>query len=169
MKNLSILFLMATASITSAQNGKAVTEKKTFSRTTSVSNTIQADAAIVWALLTNAADFKRWNSTIVSIEGDIAEGEKIRLKSTLDPNRTFKLKVKKLDPEKTLVWGDTMGKRTYTLTPDGNGKVKFSMTEKIGGPMFPLFANKIPSFDASFEQFAADLKMEAEKIMMNDK
>ncbi len=160
---------MATASITSAQNGKAVTEKKTFSRTTSVSNTIQADAAIVWALLTNAADFKRWNSTIVSIEGDIAEGEKIRLKSTLDPNRTFKLKVKKLDPEKTLVWGDTMGKRTYTLTPDGNGKVKFSMTEKIGGPMFPLFANKIPSFDASFEQFAADLKMEAEKIMMNDK
>ncbi|MFT7592135.1 MAG: hypothetical protein ACI9UJ_002064 [bacterium] len=28
--------------------------------------------------------------------------------------------------------------------------------------MFPLFANKIPSFDASFEQFTADLKIAAE-------
>jgi len=38
------------------------------------------------------------------------------------------------------------------------------MREKIGGPMFPLFAKMIPPFDASFEQFAADLKAEAEKI-----
>jgi hypothetical protein len=112
-----------------------------------------------------------WNSsevklfpTIVSIEGDIAPGEKIKLKSTLDPKRTFKLKVKKFDAEKSLVWGDAMGKRMYTLTPDKNGSVNFSMVEKIGGPMFPLFANKIPSFDASFEQFAADLKKEAELI-----
>lgn len=160
---------MATTTFATAQNGRAVTEKKTFSRTTSVSNTIQADGAIVWALLTHAADYKRWNSTIVSIEGDIAEGEKIKLKSTLDPSRSFKLKVKELDPEKTLVWGDAMGKRTYTLTPDGKGKVKFSMTEKIGGPIFPLFANKIPSFDASFEQFAADLKKEAELIQQTKK
>ena len=29
--------------------------------------------------------------------------------------------------------------------------------------MFPLFANKIPSFDESFEQFATDLKTAAEK------
>jgi hypothetical protein len=37
------------------------------------------------------------------------------------------------------------------------------MAEKIGGPVFPLFANKIPSFDASFTRFAADLKAAAEK------
>ena len=36
------------------------------------------------------------------------------------------------------------------------------MVEKIGGPLFPLFANMIPPFDASFEQFAKDLKNEAE-------
>jgi hypothetical protein len=40
----------------------------------------------------------------------------------------------------------------------------FTMTEKIGGVMFPLFANKIPPFDQSFEQFTADLKKEAEAI-----
>jgi hypothetical protein len=38
------------------------------------------------------------------------------------------------------------------------------MTEKIGGLMFPMYAKYIPSFDESFEQFAADLKKEAEII-----
>lgn len=60
-----------------------------------------------------------------------------------------------------LVWGDALGERVYTLTKNHNG-VLFNMTEKIGGLMFPLFAKKIPSFDASFEQFAADLKKAAE-------
>lgn len=146
-----------------AQNGKATTTKKTFSRTTEISTTINADASIVWSLLTNASDFSRWNSTVVSIEGDIQEGSKIKLKSTLDPNRTFKLKVKEMVTNKKLVWGDAMGKRTYTIDPTSNG-VQFTMSETIGGPIFPLFASKIPSFDASFEQFAADLKKEAEVI-----
>ena len=161
---ISMLSSLSAIAQAGQQNSKATTIRKTFSRTTSVSTTIQADPSIVWALLTNAADYKRWNSTIVSIEGEIAAGEKIRLKSTLDPKRTFKLKVKKMEAEKSLVWGDAMGKRTYTLTPNGKSAVIFSMTEKIGGPIFPLFANKIPSFDASFDQFAADLKKEAEAI-----
>lgn len=146
-----------------AQNGKATTVKKTFSRTTSVSIDINADAEVVWKLLTNAKDFPRWNSTVVSIEGEIAEGEKIRLKSTLDTSRTFKLKVKEMVPTEKMIWGDALGKRTYTLQKSGNG-VNFEMKEKIGGFMFPLFASKIPPFDAAFEQFAADLKKEAEKM-----
>ncbi|MBC7775220.1 MAG: SRPBCC domain-containing protein [Phycisphaerae bacterium] len=158
---------MTISTLTSAQTTQATTIRKTFSRTTSVSSTIQADPSVVWVLLTSAADYKRWNSTIVSIEGDIALGEKIRLKSTLDPKRTFKLKVKKFEPEKSLVWGDAMGKRTYALTPNGKGTVLFSMVEKIGGPMFPLFANKIPAFDSSFDQFAADLKKEAENVQQS--
>ncbi|MCC6462168.1 MAG: SRPBCC domain-containing protein [Saprospiraceae bacterium] len=148
----------------SAQDSQASTIRTTFSRSTSVSTRIQADPAIVWALLTNAGDYARWNSTVLSIEGDIAPGEKIRLRSTLDPKRTFKLKVKTFEPEKLLVWGDGMGKRTYSLQTLDEGNVLFSMTEKIGGPLFPLFAKMIPPFDASFDQFAADLKKEAELI-----
>ncbi|MFN8357218.1 MAG: SRPBCC domain-containing protein [Spirosomataceae bacterium] len=147
-----------------AQNGKAITIKTTFSRETSVSIVIKADAAIVWTLLTNAADFPRWNSTIISIEGDIQQGEKIKLKSTLDSKRVFKLKVKEFEPESKLTWGDGNGTRTYTITEQGNGVLIFSMTEKIGGLMFPLYAKYIPPFDKSFEQFAADLKREAEII-----
>jgi len=146
---------------TMAQNGKATTIKKTFNRTTTISQTIGADASVIWSLLTNAADYPNWNSTIVSIEGNIKQGEKIRLKSTLDTSRTFKLKVKELVPNQKLVWGDAMGKRTYSLQKNGNSTL-FTMTEKIGGFMFPLFANKIPSFDESFEQFVSDLKTKAE-------
>ncbi|MFK7936644.1 MAG: SRPBCC family protein [Saprospiraceae bacterium] len=144
-----------------AQNGKATTEKTTFSRTTSISTSINADAATVWALLTDAANYPNWNSTVISIDGIIARGEKIKLKSTLDPSRAFKLKVKEMTPNQKLVWGDAMGQRTYLIEPNGQG-VQFTMTEKIGGLMFPLFASKIPSFDESFEQFAADLKQAAE-------
>jgi len=148
-----------------ANNGKAATVRSTFSRQTSITISINADASIVWALLTNAADYPRWNSTVISIDGKIALGEKISLKSVLDPKRTFKLKVKDFEAGKKLVWGDAMGERIYTITNDQKGGVIFSMSEKIGGPLFPLFAKMIPPFDSSFERFAADLKKEAEIIM----
>jgi hypothetical protein len=156
--------IMITTSI-KAQTGKAVTVKTNFSRETSVSIDIKADASIVWALLTKASDYPRWNSTVTSIEGTIALDQKILLKSKLDAKRTFKLKVKEFDPDKKLVWGDGQGNRVYTIINKGNGEVTFSMTEKIGGLMFPLYGGMIPSFDQSFEQFACDLKKESETIM----
>jgi len=153
------------ATTSMAQTGKANTVKKTFSRETTVSTEIRADASIVWALLTKAPDYPRWNSTITSIEGNIAPGEKIRLKSTLDAKRTFKLKIKEFEPGKRLVWGDGQGTRVYTITKNGNGTLTFTMREKIGGLMFPMYAKMIPPLDRSFEQFAAGLKKEAETIM----
>lgn len=147
---------------------KATTAKKTFSRETSVHAFIAADHAIVWALLTHAADYPRWNSTVTSIRGEIKAGAAIELKSTLDPKRTFKLKVKEFVPQKRLVWGDAMGSRAYSLEPSGSG-TQFSMAERIGGPLFPLFAGMIPSFDESFDKFTADLKKEAETIQKSKK
>jgi len=126
-------------------NQKAETIKKLFSRETSVSVDINADASTIWGLLTNTSDFSRWNSTVTSIEGKIALGEKIALKTTLDKKRTFKLKIKEFTPEKHMRWGDAMGNRDYTLTPI-NGSVNFTMSEKIGGPLFPLFAKNDSSF-----------------------
>lgn len=146
-----------------SQAGKAVTVRSTFSRETSVGIMIEADASIVWALLTHASDFPRWNSTIISIKGEIKQGETIELKSTLDEKRIFKLKIKEFVTEKRLVWGDAMGNRVYSLEKTRSG-VHFMMSEKIGGPLFPLFAGMIPAFDGSFERFASDLKREAETI-----
>ncbi|WP_347108623.1 SRPBCC domain-containing protein [Paenarthrobacter sp. S56] len=144
-------------------DGQAVTEKRTFSRTTSVSLTIDAPPAAVWKLLTDAQHYPDWNSTIVSLKGNISPEGKLELVSTLDPSRTFKLKIKDFNPPTRLVWGDALGQRTYTLSGTNAGQTLFEMTEKIGGPVFPLFASRIPPFDASFEQFAADLKAAAER------
>ena len=155
--------MMTTATMN--QNGKATTVQTTFHRETSVSIEINADPAIVWAFLTKASDYPRWNSTVTSIEGTIALGEKITLRSILDAKRTFKLKVKEFEPEKKLVWGDGQGNRVYTIIKNVNGTITFSMTERIGGLLFPLYAKMIPSFDQSFEQFARDIKQESETGM----
>lgn len=144
-------------------DGTATTVKKFFSRETSVSISIQADRSRVWSLLTNAAGYPRWNSTVIAIDGEIREGGQIELKSKLDESRTFKLKIKEFQPESRLVWGDSMGTRVYTIREHANGGVDFTMTEKMGGLLFPLFSRMIPDFDESFEQFAADLKEAAEE------
>lgn len=70
--------------------------------------------------------------------------------------------VKTFEPPKKLVWGDVMGTRVYSLTQEGSGTL-FTMAEKISGPFFPLFSKMIPSFDESFDAYAEDLKVEAEK------
>lgn len=163
-----IFFLIMSSSISSFAQG-ASTVRKTFSRETTVSTQIEASPAIIWNLLTQASDFPRWNSTIVSMEGDITEGGKIALISTVDPKRTFKLKVKSITPEQEMIWGSGAapffkGTRTYSLEALSEGVYRFTMTEKIGGLMFPMAAGSIPSFDESFTQFAADLKKEAEMI-----
>ena len=158
---LSIALTLATLT-SMAQDGKALTVKKTFSRSTAVSIQIDASPEVVWALLTNAESFPKWNSTVISIDGKIELGEKIKLVAAIAPDRTFKIQIKDMQPHQSMVWGDSMGKRTFTLEAK-NGGTYFTMYEKIGNPMFPLFANKIPDFDEAFEQYAADLKVAAEK------
>lgn len=160
-----ITSIMTTSTFAQTANGRATTVKTTFSRETTISIDISADPAIAWTLLTNAADYTRWNSTVTSLEGTIALGEKILLKSILDDKRTFKLKVKEFEPEQKLVWGDGQGNRTYMIKKNANGTLQFTMTERIGGLMFPMYAKMIPSFDATFELFANDLKKESEAIM----
>jgi uncharacterized protein YndB with AHSA1/START domain len=139
----------------------ATTTRRFFSRETRVSRDIHATADHVWQLLTDGPGHVRWNSTITRLDGDIVLGGTIHLVSTLAPTRTFRLRVRELQAPRLLVWGDAMGARTFELTPSPTG-VTFTMRERIGGPFFPLFARMIPSFDASFDLFAADLAHAAE-------
>src|SRR4051812_23318209 len=125
MKRLITILSIMTATVSMAQNGKATTVNTTFSRTTSINIDINAEPAILWALLTKASDYPRWNSTVTSIEGNIALDQKIKLKSTLDAKRTFKLKIKEFETENRLVWGDGQGNRIYTITKNGNGSITF--------------------------------------------
>ncbi|MEM6500760.1 MAG: SRPBCC domain-containing protein [Cyanobacteria bacterium P01_C01_bin.89] len=127
-----------------------------------MSISINASPGTVWSLLTTAENYPGWNSTVISIRGKIELGGTITLVSTLDSAREFKLKVKEVEPNQKLVWGDRQGSRVYTLEEKAHGETLFSMVEKIGGILFPLYGKYIPPFNEAFERFAMDLKAEAE-------
>jgi hypothetical protein len=134
---------------------------------------IQAQPNRIWALLTTADDFPRWNSTVKSIEGQIALGETIKLRATIAPERIFNLKVRELIPEQRMVWTDGRapifkGVRTYTLTPQADGSTDFSMVEVFSGIMLPMIAGSLPDFGPVFEQYASDLKRAAEQASQSD-
>jgi hypothetical protein len=128
---------------------------------------IQASAERVWAILTDPTRYPEWNPTVVSIEGRIAAGEKIRLVSTLDPNRTFKLHIAELEAPRHMIWSGGMplglftGERVFTLT-EVAGATDFHMEETYSGPMAPMITKAIPDMSESFAQFADALKRTAE-------
>ncbi|MFE5409519.1 SRPBCC family protein [Microbacterium sp. NPDC056569] len=144
-----------------APDGVASTTRTVFSRSTRIIRHIDADVATVWRLLSTAAEFRRWNSTIVSLDGEIALGLQIKLVSTLLPNRTFLLRVTEFEPNARLTFADAMSTRTYSLSGDAGG-TRVEVVERIGSPFLPFFARMIPPFDENFEQFTADLKKAAE-------
>ena len=151
-----------------ATDGRAVCKRETFRMECGVSINIRAKPERVWSLLTDAAAFPRWNSTVTSIEGNIALGQKLKVRVPLAPKRVFKLKVSVFEPGARMVWQDGAapmfrGVRTFTLSPRDNGSIDFAMVEVFSGLMLPMIAGSLPDFAPAFERYAADLKSAAEK------
>ena len=73
------------------------------SLTCGVAVNIRATAESIWKLLTDAKDFPRWNSTVTSIEGEIREGEQLRLHVS-GTNRTFTPKVSGVVAGQRMTW-----------------------------------------------------------------
>src|SRR5580698_11534676 len=97
--------------------------------------TIRARAESVWALLTDAAGYPEWNSTIEKIDGQIAAGETVKLYAKATPGRAFSLKISEFAPARGMTWiggmpmGLFTGTRRLTLTPVPGGEVEFAMAE----------------------------------------
>ncbi len=150
-----------------SMTGVATKKTSTFEMECGVGVHIRATPKTIWALLTNAADFPRWNSTVTRLEGDIQLGKKLALRVPIAPDRVFKPKVTELVPERRMVWSDGAapmfkGVRVFTLAPRADGTTDFSMVETFRGVMLPLIKGSLPDFGPPFEQYAADLKREAE-------
>lgn len=148
-------------------NGRANKTKSAFRMEYSAGINLKAKPERVWALMTNAGDFPRWNSTVKNIEGKIAMGQTIKLVATIAPQRTFNLNIIEFVPEKRMVWSDGnamfKGVRTYTLNGKSDGSTDFTMAEVYTGLMLPMIAGSLPDFGPTFEQYLADLKREAEQ------
>jgi uncharacterized protein YndB with AHSA1/START domain len=100
-------------------------------KTVSATVSIRATPEKIWALLTDAAGYSKWNTTVQKIEGRIASGERITIypKQT---TRSFPANVTSFDPGKAMTWSSSIplglfkGVRDFTLTPRGDGTVEFS-------------------------------------------
>ena len=77
--------------------------RSAFSLMCGVKLTIHADPGRIWGLLTNAEDFPRWNSTVSSIEGQIAEGQSLRLRVP-GTDRAFAPTVSGFVPNERMIW-----------------------------------------------------------------
>jgi uncharacterized protein YndB with AHSA1/START domain len=149
------------------EKAKATKTGSAFRMDCAIQTTIRATPDRIWALLTDAAGFPKWNSTVTSIEGEIAEGQTLKLKVPTAPERVFKPKVSKVVAGRTMIWSDGMapmfkGVRTFTLTPTADGTTVFSMREEFSGVMLPMIKGSLPDFAPVFETYADDLKRAAE-------
>lgn len=142
--------------------------KTAFTMTCRVEAIIYAKAEKIWDLLTDANGFPNWNSTISAIDGNIREGELIRI-HVPGTNRTFRPKVSGVVENKCMTWSNGIspifkGSRSFELKQCANGAIEFIMEERFSGLMFALIKSKLPNFKPIFERYAFDLKKEAEWI-----
>ena len=122
----------------------------------------------VWNLLTDTKDFPRWNSTVSSLEGQIREGERLRLRVP-GTDRVFTPRVSGVVPCERMIWTGGFaplfkGVRKFELRRCSDGSTDFAMEERFSGLMLPLVKNSLPDFRPIFERYALDLKHEAERI-----
>jgi hypothetical protein len=130
---------------------------------------IHAAPERIWAILTDAARYPEWNSTVDKVEGRIAPGERIVLHVTMNRGRAFPVTVTAFDPRRRMVWrggmplGLFVGERVFELAPRPDGSVEFTMHEQFTGLLAPLIGRTLPDLQPAFDSFAADLKREAER------
>ena len=119
-------------------------------------------------LLTDANGFPRWNSTVTRVEGQIREGERLRL-HVPGTERTFTPKVSGVVPDERMTWTGGFspvfkGVRTFELQRCDDGSTEFLMEERFSGVILPFVKGSMPDFGPVFERYAHDLKQEAERL-----
>ena len=136
-----------------------------FSLTCGVALNIRAPAARIWSLLTDAKGFPRWNSTVTRVEGEISEGERLRV-HVPGTNRTFTPRVSGVVPDERMTWTGGFfpvfkGVRIFELRKS-EVSTEFVMEERFSGLLLPFVKGSMPDFGPVFDRYAHDLKREAE-------
>ncbi len=129
---------------------------------------IGAEPEAVWSVLVDGSTWPQWNSGVTAVEGQIAPGETIKIRSAAAPGRVFPVKVTTFDEPHRMIFSGGMplglftGVRTYALAPDGNGGTSCHVREEYSGPLLPLIWRSMPDLGPSFQQFVDGLKQRVE-------
>ncbi|MDY7104128.1 MAG: SRPBCC domain-containing protein [Actinomycetota bacterium] len=132
-----------------------------------VSTDVQATPEAVWDVLTDGEAYPTWDSGIEAVEGTIGRGQRIKVRSAVNPGRAFPVTVTTFDRPHAMTWtgglplGLFKGVRRFTLSPSGN-VTRFVMREEFSGPLLPLIWRNMPDLQPAFDTFASGLKARCE-------
>lgn len=129
---------------------------------------IDAPPSAVWAVLADPAGYSEWNPFLVSMEGELAEGQTLtnRMRPTGGSEMTFRPTVLKVTPERELRW---LGRLFLPRVFDGEHY--FLLEERDGGTRLVhgeafhgvgLWLIDVGQFRQDFEAMNAALKARAE-------
>jgi uncharacterized protein YndB with AHSA1/START domain len=130
---------------------------------------ILAPAERVWAVLTDAAAYSKWNPEIVRIDGLIAPNARITAHVRLGTGvvRRVPQRVTVLDPLRRMEWigglplGLFVGRRTFTLTPTAEG-TEFHLHLQMTGPLARWILKSVGDRQPEIDAFTQSLKVYAE-------
>ena len=130
---------------------------------------IDASPAAVWAILTDSVGYAQWNPEIVGVDGQMALGSRILAHVRLGDGNVRKVpqRVTALDAPTRMQWtgglplGLFVGRRTFTVTPAGNG-AEFRMHLEMSGPLAGLILKSVGNRQPEIDSFSAALKRRAE-------
>jgi hypothetical protein len=132
-----------------------------------VTTRVNAPAERVWETLLDTALWPSFDPAIERVDGAPIRGGTMTVHTTR--GRAFPMKVTTLVAHQRMVLTGGMplglfkGERTYTVSPNPDGSVQFSMREAFTGLLAPLVGRSLPDMQPSFDTFAANLKHRSER------
>lgn len=148
-------------------------EKVSFSHY-KIHTNIMIDAApdVVWAALTDTANYKSWAEFLVGIDGAITDGATITTVFQLDPKKN---KFNRLDHTIAVVegqeffWeekgpGGIRDNHHFKVEPVSDGKTRFTQSDEIMGGMTFLIGSRLAkTYLDGYQAFNRGLKAEVER------
>lgn len=132
---------------------------------------IDAEAAEVWATLTDFGSYSEWNPFIVEAQGVPAVGARLTMRIRPPGGSTVKVRprVLRADNARELRWlghlgvpGIFDGEHYFVLEKRDGGRTHFVQGERFSGVSVPLFGRILRKTEQGFEMFNRALKERCE-------
>jgi len=129
---------------------------------------IRATPDAIWSVLVDGGGYSRWDSGVERVDGAIAPGATITVRSKAAPGRAFPVKVTDFAPPRRMEWSGGMplglfrGVRKFELSPAAPGVTHVTVREEYTGPLLGLMWRSMPDLGPSFSRFVTGLKSRSE-------
>lgn len=132
---------------------------------------IHATPAQIWRVLTDFASYPAWNPFIRQIEGEVAAGERLRIRIQ-PPGQgamRFTPRLVEVAPEQSLRWlghwlvpGLLDGEHRFELLPQGPGTTRLVHAETFSGLLVGMMRSRLAHTQQGFEAMNQTIKARAE-------